>query len=82
MLVRFTLFVVFRFQIRIEGREHLPTGGYLLVAAAHRGWIDPFVVIHALPVEPRAWFLGSGPSTLTSGGRESLIRRLGGLLPV
>ncbi len=82
MLVRFILFVVFRFQIRIEGREHLPTGGYLLVAAAHRGWIDPFVVIHALPVEPRAWFLGSGPSTFTSRWRESLIRRLGGLLPV
>ena len=82
MLVRFILFIVFRFQIRIEGREHLPTGGYLLVAAAHRGWIDPFVVIHALPVEPRAWFLGSGPSTFTSRWRESLIRRLGGLLPV
>jgi 1-acyl-sn-glycerol-3-phosphate acyltransferase len=82
MLVRFILFVVFRFQIRIEGREHLPTAGYLLVAAAHRGWMDPFVVINALPVEPRAWFLGSGPSTFTSRWREWLIRRLGGLLPV
>lgn len=82
MLIRFILFVVFRFQIRIEGREHLPTGGYLLVAAAHRGWIDPFVVINALPVEPRAWFLGSGPSTFTARWREWLIRRLGGLLPV
>ena len=44
--------------------------------------MDPFVVMHALPVEPRAWFLGSGPSTFTSPWRERLIHRLGGLLPV
>ncbi len=44
--------------------------------------MDPFVVMHALPTEPRAWFLGSGPSTFTARWRESLIRRVGGLLPV
>jgi hypothetical protein len=44
--------------------------------------MDPFVVLHALPVEPRAWFLGSAPSTFTSRSREALIHRLGGLLPV
>ena len=33
------------------------------------------------PREPRAWFLGSGPSTFTRW-REWLVRRLGGLLPV
>ena len=27
--------------------------------------MDPFLVIHALPLEPRAWFLGSAPSTFT-----------------
>ncbi len=52
------------------------------MAAAHRGWMDPFVVIHALPLEPRAWFLGSAPSTFTARWREVLIHRLGGLLPV
>lgn len=52
------------------------------MAAAHRGWIDPFLVIFALPIEPRPWFLGSGPSTLTSPLREAFIRRVGGLLPV
>ena len=51
---------------RRPARSTLPAGGYLLVAAAHRGWMDPFVVMHALPVEPRGWFLGSGPSTFTS----------------
>lgn len=52
------------------------------MAAAHRGWIDPFLVIFALPVEPRPWFLGSGPSTLTSPLRSAVLRRTGGLLPV
>ena len=73
---------MFRFRIETSGQEHLPRGGYLLIGAAHRGWMDPFVVMHALPVQPRAWFLGSGPSTFTSRSRERLIHRLGGLLPV
>jgi 1-acyl-sn-glycerol-3-phosphate acyltransferase len=82
LLTRFVLFGVFRFRIQTSGQEQLPKGGYLLVAAAHRGWMDPFVVMHALPAEPRCWFLGSGPSTFTSQWREALIHRLGGLLPV
>lgn len=82
IFARFVLFGLFRFRIETSGQEHVPQGGYLLVAAAHRGWMDPFVVMHALPTEPRCWFLGSGPSTFTSRWREWLIRRLGGLLPV
>jgi len=82
LVARFVIFVVLRFQIRTSGQEHLPKGGYFLVAAAHRGWLDPFVVMHAIPSEPRAWFLGSAPSTFTSRWRERLIHRLGGLLPV
>ena len=82
LAARFLLFAVFGFRIRAEGQAHLPSGGYLLVAAAHRGWMDPFVVMHAIPVEPRAWFLGSAPSTFTSRWRERLIHGLGGLLPV
>lgn len=82
VVTRFILFGLFRMRADVTGRELLPTGGYLLVAAAHRGWIDPFLVMFALPLEPRAWFLGSGPSTFTSRWRESLIKRVGGLLPV
>jgi hypothetical protein len=83
LVARFMLFGVFRFRIAATGRERLPaTGGYLLIGAAHRGWMDPFVVMHALPTEPRAWFLGSAPSTFTARWREVLIHRLGGLLPV
>ncbi|MBA2718221.1 MAG: 1-acyl-sn-glycerol-3-phosphate acyltransferase [Chloroflexi bacterium] len=82
LLGRFILFGLFRFRIDTSGQQHLPAGGYLLVGAAHRGWMDPFVVVHALPVEPRAWFLGSAPSTFTVRWREVLIHRMGGLLPV
>jgi 1-acyl-sn-glycerol-3-phosphate acyltransferase len=82
LLVRFVCFGLFRFRIETSGQEHIPRGGYLLVAGAHRGWMDPLVVMHALPVEPRCWILGSGPSTFTAPWRESLVRRLGGLLPV
>jgi 1-acyl-sn-glycerol-3-phosphate acyltransferase len=82
LVTRFVLFGLVRFRIETSGQEHLPRGGYLLIAGAHRGWIDPFVAMHAVPAEPRCWFLGSGPSTFTSRWRESLIHRLGGLLPV
>jgi 1-acyl-sn-glycerol-3-phosphate acyltransferase len=76
------LFGLFRLHIHTEGQGNLPKGGYLVVAAAHRGWMDPFVVMHAIPLEPRAWFLGSAPSTFTSRWRERLIHGIGGLLPV
>lgn len=82
LVARVALFSVFRLRVEVSGRELLPKGGYLLVVAAHRGWADPFIVIHALPTEPRPWFLGSGPSTFTSPWREALIKRVGGLLPV
>lgn len=80
---RALLFGIFRFKVSAAGREHIPPGGgYLLVAGAHRGWMDPLVVLHALPLEPRVWFLGSGASTFTSPWKEWLIRQVGGLLPV
>ncbi len=83
LVARFVLFGVFRFRISVEGRELLPrTGGYTVMAAAHRGWMDPLVVLHVLPLEPRVWFLGSGPSAFGPRWREALIHRLGGLLPV
>ena len=50
LVARFVLFGLFRFRIETSGQEHLPrAGGYLLIAAAHRGWMDPFVAMHAVP---------------------------------
>jgi 1-acyl-sn-glycerol-3-phosphate acyltransferase len=82
VLARAILFGIFRFRIATEGRELLPAGGYLLVAAVHRGWMDPFVILASLPLEPRPWFLGSGPSAFSRRWRERLLHRLGGMLPV
>ena len=82
LLARFVLFGILRFRIDTSGQANVPAGGYLLIGGAHRGWMDPFVAVHAVPTEPRCWFLGSGPSTFTSRWREALIHRLGGLLPV
>ena len=85
-MVRFLLFVVFRFRVDARGRENLGDlagrGGYLLVGAVHRGWMDPFLVLHALPLQPRPWFLGSGASAFDRPWKEFLLRRLGGILPV
>jgi 1-acyl-sn-glycerol-3-phosphate acyltransferase len=82
LLAKLVLRFGFRFRMTTSGREHLPSGGYLLVAAAHRGWMDPILILDALPAEPRVWFLGSAPSTFTSPWRERFVHRLGGLLPV
>jgi 1-acyl-sn-glycerol-3-phosphate acyltransferase len=83
VLARLVLFGAFRFKVDATGRERLPSGGgYLLVAAIHRGWMDPFLIMHALPLEPRVWFLGSGPSAFSAKWREWLLHRVGGMLPV
>jgi 1-acyl-sn-glycerol-3-phosphate acyltransferase len=83
LVVRFLRFVVLRLRIAASGREHLPpSGGYLLVGAIHRGWLDPFLVLHSLPIQPRPWFLGSGPSAFDRRWKEFMLRRLGGILPV
>jgi 1-acyl-sn-glycerol-3-phosphate acyltransferase len=76
------LYRVCDLQVRVEGREHLPTGGYIAICALHRSWIDPLLVIHALPLEPRVWFLGSGPTAFDRPWKERLLRRTGGMLPV
>ena len=63
---------------RRPARSTCRAGGYLLVGAAHRGWMDPFVVLHALPVEPRVWFLGSAPVDVhgaLAGGADPPARR-------
>lgn len=83
VLARLVLFGAFRFKVATSGQERLPAeGGYLLVAAVHRGWMDPFLIMHALPLQPRVWFLGSGPSAFSARWREWLLHRIGGMLPV
>jgi len=44
--------------------------------------MDPFLVLNALPAEPRVWFLGSAAAAFDRRWKERLLRRLGGMLPV
>ena len=71
-----------RLHVDVVGAENLPQGGFVAVCALHRSWVDPMVVVHALPLEPRVWFLGSGPTSFDRPWKERLLRRTGGLLPV
>jgi 1-acyl-sn-glycerol-3-phosphate acyltransferase len=69
-------------RVRVDGREQLPDGGYIAVCALHRSWIDPLLLIRAIPIEPRVWFMGSGPTAFDRPWKESLLRKTGGILPV
>lgn len=80
---RFVVFGLFRFKADIQGRERLPAGGrYIVVAAAHRGWMDPLLVLHAQPIEPRGWFLGGAAAAFSARWKEFALRHVGGVLPV
>lgn len=81
-VARVFLFGLCRLRLRITGRQHLPAGGYVAVVALHRSWIDPLLVVEALPLQPRVWFMGSGPSAFDRRWKERLLRHTGGLLPV
>jgi 1-acyl-sn-glycerol-3-phosphate acyltransferase len=83
VLARVLLMGVFGFRVDARGRENLPPGGgYILLAALHRGWMDPFLALDAVPAEPRVWTLGSGPSGFDRPWKERLLRAVGGVLPV
>ena len=82
-IARLLLMGICGFRVDARGRERLPSGGgYLLLAAVHRGWMDPLLALDAVPIEPRVWTLGSGPSAFDRPWKERLMRIVGGVLPV
>ncbi len=82
LLARLFLFGLCRLRVQVTGRQHLPPAGCIAVVALHRSWVDPLLVVEALPREPRPWFLGLGPPSFDRRWKEWLLRRTGGLLPV
>jgi 1-acyl-sn-glycerol-3-phosphate acyltransferase len=80
--VRFIATRIFRLRIEVSGREHVPPGEPLIVAGApHRNWIDGFLLIVAMPAEPRLVFLAS-ENVADRWWRRALLWLVGGVEPV
>jgi 1-acyl-sn-glycerol-3-phosphate acyltransferase len=72
-----------RFKIEVEGLEHVPPGEPLIVAAApHRSWIDPFLLLLALPPLPRLYFIGATGTPGDRWWKRAAIQLAGGSVPV
>jgi 1-acyl-sn-glycerol-3-phosphate acyltransferase len=74
---------LFGFNFEFSGIENVPAGESLIVAAApHRNWIDPFMVVIALPPGPRVYFLGSAEGMFDTWWKRAVLVALGGVVPV
>ena len=74
---------VFGLRLEFRGLERAPRGETLIVAGApHRNWIDPFLIVMALPAAPRVYFLGSAEGMFNRWWKRLVIVLLGGVVPV
>jgi 1-acyl-sn-glycerol-3-phosphate acyltransferase len=74
---------LFRLRLEVEGLEHLPSGESLIVAAApHRSWIDPFLIMLALPALPRVYFVAAADTAGARWWKRLAIEIAGGMAPV
>ena len=69
------------FDVRIEGRGHVPRGPYVLIAN-HLNWLDPFLLLLATPTEPRLHFLANPENLVKNRWHWWLIRQIRGYIPV
>lgn len=82
-LLRFIGEKLFGFTFQIEGLEHVPAGEPIIVAGGpHRGWIDSFMVIIALPASPRIHYLGSAQAMFNRRWKRAILGLMGGVVPV
>lgn len=68
------------FRVRVEGRDRIPAGQYLL-CFSHESWVDPFVLMAVLPWRPRLYFFGPKEEDMTEGGRNRLMSWTGNTVP-
>jgi len=69
------------FDVRIEGRERIPRGAYVLIAN-HLNWLDPFLLLLGMPTEPRLHFLANPENLVKNRWHWWLIRQIRGYIPV
>ena len=80
--VRFIGTRLFGFRIEVSGQENVPAAEPLIVAGGpHRNWVDGFLLLVALPPEPRVTFLAS-ENVSDRWWRRALVRVAGGFEPV
>jgi 1-acyl-sn-glycerol-3-phosphate acyltransferase len=82
VIARFVAAVVVRLYLDVhtEDRERLPNGP-AIVCFNHLNWIDPFVVMAALPWRPRLFFFGPREEDMRRGGRNRLMVWTGATVP-
>ena len=59
-------------RLRVEERERLPDGP-ALICFNHQSWVDPFVLIAALPARPDLFIFGPKEADMRVGARNRLI---------
>ena len=80
--VRFIGTRIFGFRIEVSGRQNVPAGEPVIVAGGpHRNWVDGFLLLVALPPQPRVVFLAS-ENVSDRWWKRALVRLAGGFEPV
>jgi 1-acyl-sn-glycerol-3-phosphate acyltransferase len=59
-------------RVRFEGRDRLPAGPAIL-CFNHLGWLDPLIVLAALPLRPRLYLFGPKEEDMHVGARNRLM---------
>ncbi len=67
-------------RVRVEGCHRLPAGPAIL-CFSHQNWADPFILIAALPLQPRLFFFGPKEEEMRRGVRNRLISWSGMAVP-
>ena len=80
-LFRSSASVIAALHVSVEGREHLPPGGYVVACASHRSWFDGPLLMSEF-IEPRLWYIASASAIFKFPGLEWVMRRFGGMVPV
>jgi long-chain acyl-CoA synthetase len=84
VVARSLLKLVFRgvFGLQVQGRTCLPQGGPILLAANHVSYLDPFVVIAALPLDLCRSLHTMGWQAFFKGAMSAWVGRVARVIPV
>jgi HAD superfamily hydrolase (TIGR01509 family) len=67
-------------RLRLEGRQRLPRTP-AIYCFNHLNWVDPFLLMAALPMRPRLTFFGPKEEDMSVGGRNRLMTWTGATIP-